>query len=99
MWVEVGHVGGFGVAFGFAVEAREVVPDLRVDGFDSGGERFGLQQQIERNDFTVDFPMIGSDGKGFKVGYSCPEPLERFVATTAHFHGKDASCGARHSNP
>ena len=81
------------------MESCEVLPDLRVDGLDGGGERLGLQQEIAWNDFAVHLPMVGGDSKGFEVSYPCPEPLERFVATTAHFHGKDTSCGARHSNP
>jgi len=92
-------VGSFRVVFGFAVESCEVMPNLRVDGLNRGGKRLGLEQQVEGNNFAIDLPMVGSDGEWFKMDYSCPEPLERFVATTAHFHGKDTSCGARHSNP
>ncbi len=65
MQCEVSHFGCFRVAFGFAVEACEVMPDLRVDRFDGGGERLSLQEEIARNDFAVHFPLIGGNGKGF----------------------------------
>ena len=99
MECNVRHVGCFGITFGFAVEPCEVVPDLRVDGLDGAGERLGLEEQFRGDDFAIHLPLIGGDGEGLEMGYPCPEPLERFVATTAHFHGKDASRGARHSNP
>lgn len=99
MECQVCHLGRFGVAFGFAVESCEVMPDLGVDRLDRGGERLGLEKEVAWDDFTVHFPMIGSNGEGLEMRYPCPESLERFVATTAHFHGKDTSRGTRHSNP
>lgn len=81
------------------MEAGEVVPHLRVNGFCGRGEGFGLQQQIGRDDLAVGPPSIGSDGEGLEMRYPRPEPFEGLVATTAHFDGKDASAEARHSNP
>ena len=93
------HEVGFGVAFGFAMKACGVVADLAVDRLDGASERLGLEEQMGRDDFAVGAPAVGGHGEGFEMRYSRPEPPEGFVSTTAHFHGKDASCGARHSNP
>ena len=81
------------------MEAREIVAQLRVDGLNGAGELLGLDEQMCGDDFAIDLPPICRDGKGPQVRYPRPEALEGFVATTAHFHGKDASCEARHSNP
>lgn len=81
------------------MEAREIVTHLRVDGFDGGGQRLGLYQQILRDNATVDFPFIRRHREWLQVCEARPEPSERFSATAAHFNGKDASRGTRHSNP
>lgn len=94
-----GHVRGFRVAEGSAMKSGEVVADLSIDGFDRVGKRLGLDKQLRRDYLAIDFPAISGHGKRFEVSYLCPESPERFFATRAHFQGKDASLGARHSNP
>ena len=81
------------------MEAGEVVAHLSIHGLDGRSELFGLQKQRGRDNFAIDFPAIRCHGEGPQMRYARPESLEGFVATTAHFHGKNASCGARHSNP
>ena len=76
-----------------------MVPHLGVDRLDRAGERLGLDEQMRRDDFAVSAPSIGCHREGFEMGDARPKPLQCFVSTTAHFHGKDASRGARHSNP
>lgn len=81
------------------MEACGVVAHLSVDRLDGAGQRFRLNEQLRRDDFAVSAPAVGGHCERPEMGYPGPEPLEGFVSTTAHFHGKDASCGARHSNP
>lgn len=81
------------------MEASGVVADLAVDGLNGAGERLSLDEQMWRDDFAISAPSIGRHGERLQMRDARPKPLQCFVSTTAHFHGKDASCGARHSNP
>lgn len=96
---QFGHEWLFGIAESESVEPGEIVADLGIEGFDGGGKRLGLDEQVRRNHGTVDLPFVGGDRERLQVRESGPELLEGFSATAAHFKGKDASRGTRHSNP
>ena len=96
---KLGHIGRFGIAFVFAVEACSVVAHLGVDRLDGAGERLGLDQQMRWDNFAVSAPSIGRHREWLQMRDARQKPLQCFVYMIAHFHGKDASCGAKHSNP
>ena len=68
-------IGGFGVAFGFAVEACSIVPHLGVDGLNGAGERLGLDQQMRRDDFAIRAPSIGRHRERLQMRDARPKPL------------------------
>ena len=72
---KLGHIGRFGVAFGFAVEACGVVAHLCVDGLNGAGERLGLDQQMRRDDLAVSAPSIGCHRERPQMRNARPKPL------------------------
>ena len=93
------HIDGFGVTLGAAVKSCEIVTHLSVDRLDGGCEGLGLDEQRFGDDAAIDLPVVCRHGEGLKMGYPCPEPLQRLATTSAHFDGEDTSREPRHSNP
>ena len=81
------------------MEAGEIVPNPAVQRFDGPGELFGLDEQVARDDLSIDLPCVGGDTERLQMRDSCPESFEGLSATSTHLDGEDAPGEGRYSNP